>query len=56
MDYGALSLPKSSSPRVKVFDPKTLSKQIMAETVGLRGQTPCRIFGSGKVSNANIDC
>jgi hypothetical protein len=49
MDYGALSLAKSSLPRIKLFDAQTLSKQIMAETIGLRGQTPCRMFGAGKV-------
>jgi hypothetical protein len=50
MDYGDCSLPKSILPRIELYDRRTLSKQIMAETIGLKGQTPCRQFGAGKVS------
>jgi hypothetical protein len=50
MDYGDISLPKSPLPRMEMYDTRTLSKQILAETQGLRGQTPCRVFGAGKVS------
>jgi hypothetical protein len=32
---------------------KILSKQSLAETIGLRGQTPCRMFGAGK---ARLPC
>jgi hypothetical protein len=32
-----------------VFDGSLLSKLIMADTIGLRGKTPCRVFGAGKV-------
>jgi hypothetical protein len=49
MDYGPLSLTKRELPRMTAFAPQILSKQIMAETIGLRGQTPFRMFGAGKV-------
>lgn len=49
MEYGAASLQKGHVPRIELYDERTLSKQIMAETTGLRGQTPCRMFGVGKV-------
>jgi hypothetical protein len=49
MDYGRISLPKNHLPRIELFDSNTLGKHIVAETIGLRGQTPCRIFGAGKV-------
>jgi hypothetical protein len=51
MDYGQISLPKGTRPRMELYDPRTLSKQVLAETIGLRGQTPRRMFGNGKVSS-----
>jgi hypothetical protein len=50
MDYGDISLPKSPIPRMELYDARTLSKQLLTETQGLRGHTPCRVFGAGKVS------
>jgi hypothetical protein len=49
MDYGTISLPKGELLRIELFDNRTLSKHIMADTVGLSGQTPTRLFGAGKV-------
>jgi hypothetical protein len=49
MNYGEISISKCNLPRFSLFDARTLSRQIMAETVGLRGQTPSRQFGGGKV-------
>jgi hypothetical protein len=34
---------------MELFDARTFSKHVLAETIGLRGQTPCRMFGAGKV-------
>jgi hypothetical protein len=49
MDYGQISLPKGAEPRIELYDARTLSKHIPADTIGLRGQTPCRMFGNVKV-------
>jgi hypothetical protein len=49
MDFGNISLAPDSRPRMELYDVRILSKQIMAETIGLRGQTPCRVFGAGQV-------
>jgi hypothetical protein len=54
MDYGNISLPKGVRPRMELYDGRILSKQIMAETIGLKGKTPCRLFGAGKVSPSFI--
>jgi hypothetical protein len=49
MEYGADSPCPLIRPRVTVYTGSLISKLIMADTVGLRGSVPCRVFGGGKV-------
>jgi hypothetical protein len=49
MEYGADSPCPLVRPRVSVYSGSLISKLIMADTVGLRGSVPCRVFGGGKV-------
>ncbi|RLM70123.1 hypothetical protein C2845_PM17G06390 [Panicum miliaceum] len=40
-------------PRVKFYDSCTISGLVMADTNGLRGSPPTRVFGTGKVRQAD---
>ena len=50
MDFGCdISPCQTIRPRISVYDGTLLSKLVMADTVGLRGKTPTRVFGAAKV-------
>ncbi|KAL6593289.1 hypothetical protein ACP70R_049042 [Stipagrostis hirtigluma subsp. patula] len=47
--YGNDTTDMTTTPRFKIFNQKLLSRLVMADTVGLKGPNPSRVFGAGKL-------
>ncbi|KAL6896943.1 hypothetical protein ACP4OV_007515 [Aristida adscensionis] len=48
MDYGEDSIRSGQTPRMHAFTNESLSRLVMADTAGLKGVPPARVFGKGK--------
>ncbi|KAL6591453.1 hypothetical protein ACP70R_049956 [Stipagrostis hirtigluma subsp. patula] len=49
MDYGNDRAPAGLLPRMKAFNKDCIGRLIMADTIGLEGSPPSRVFGKGKL-------